>query len=84
MPNAISNTSPLLYLGRAGIIEWLPKLFEEIWIPQSVANELLEGHRQHGLITHVRPLLNQLENTGMWISADIQHRILALANETDS
>lgn len=46
MPKAISNTSPLLYLGRAGIIEWLPKLFEEIWVPQSVVDELLAGQRR--------------------------------------
>lgn len=43
MPKAISNTSPLLYLHRIGGIEWLPKLFEEVWIPDAVRNELLAG-----------------------------------------
>jgi hypothetical protein len=27
MPDAISNTSPLLYLHRIGAINWLPRLF---------------------------------------------------------
>ena len=31
MPEVISNTSPLLYLYRVGVIEWLPQLFREIW-----------------------------------------------------
>ncbi len=34
MPNAISNTSPLLYLHRIGVLRWLPSLFSAIWAPQ--------------------------------------------------
>ncbi len=45
MPEAISNTSPLLYLHRIGALEWLPRLFTEIWVPKSVLAELQEGHR---------------------------------------
>jgi predicted nucleic acid-binding protein len=43
MLKAISNTSPLLYLYRIGSIDWLPKLFDEVWTPEAVKNELLEG-----------------------------------------
>ena len=43
MLKAISNTSPLLYLYRIGAIDWLPKLFDEVWTPEAVKNELLEG-----------------------------------------
>ena len=43
MPKAISNTSPLLYLYRIGAITWLPKLFDEVWAPDAVNNELLAG-----------------------------------------
>lgn len=46
MPDAISNTSPVLYLYRIGVLEWLPKLFGEIWVPQAVVLELQEGHRR--------------------------------------
>lgn len=46
MPKAITNTSPLLYLYRADVIEWLPKLFDEIWTPDAVAEELIEGERR--------------------------------------
>ena len=45
MPDAISNTSPLLYLYRIGTLNWLPQLFGEIWIPPEVAHELQEGRR---------------------------------------
>lgn len=41
--NAISNTSPLLYLYRIGAINFLPKLFDQVWIPQAVVNELSVG-----------------------------------------
>ena len=43
MPKAISNTSPLLYLYRIGVLEWLPKLFEEVWTPDAVRFELEVG-----------------------------------------
>lgn len=43
MPKAISNTSPILYLYRVKAINWLPKLFDEVWTPEAVKNELLAG-----------------------------------------
>ena len=46
MPEAISNTSPMLYLYRIGTLEWLPKLFSEIWTPKAVVMELQEGQRR--------------------------------------
>lgn len=46
MPNAISNTSPLLYLYRINAIDWLPQLFHEVWIPTAVVNELNDGQRR--------------------------------------
>jgi hypothetical protein len=47
MRSAISNTSPLLYLYRIGALEWLARLFAEVWIPTAVVGELREG-RQRG------------------------------------
>lgn len=46
MPDAITNTSPLLYLYRVNVIEWLPQLFGEIWTPNAVVEELKEGQRR--------------------------------------
>ncbi|MCK4762935.1 MAG: DUF3368 domain-containing protein [Candidatus Aminicenantes bacterium] len=43
MPKAISNTSPLLYLHRIGLVEWLPRLFREYWVPTAVFDELKQG-----------------------------------------
>ena len=43
---AISNTSPLLYLYRISVLDWLPQLFGEIWIPRAVALELEEGQQR--------------------------------------
>jgi predicted nucleic acid-binding protein len=47
MPDAICNTSPLLYLYRIGALDWLRRLFGEVWIPNAVASELDRG-RQKG------------------------------------
>lgn len=46
MPDAISNTSPLLYLYRIGALDWLKHLFGETWIPNGVASELEQGRRK--------------------------------------
>lgn len=43
MLKAISNTSPLLYLYRIGGIDWLPKLFDEVWTSEAVRSELQTG-----------------------------------------
>ncbi len=43
---AISNTSPLLYLYRAGGLEWLPQLFGQIWAPTAVTAELETGMKR--------------------------------------
>src|SRR5215216_948958 len=46
MLKAISNTSPLLYLYRIGAIDWLPRLFDEVWTPEAVCNELRTGRNK--------------------------------------
>jgi predicted nucleic acid-binding protein len=46
VPKAISNTSPLLYLYRIGVVEWLSQLFDEVWIPNAIVTELQEGQRR--------------------------------------
>jgi predicted nucleic acid-binding protein len=46
MPDAISNTSPLVYLYRIQVVEWLPRLFSNVWVPTAVVEELMEGQRR--------------------------------------
>lgn len=41
MPEAISNTSPLLYLYRINALDWLPELFSEI---QVYGQDILEHY----------------------------------------
>ncbi len=43
MADAISNTSPLLYLHRIAALSWLPQLFGEVWVPGAVWQELCDG-----------------------------------------
>ncbi len=160
MLEGISNTSPLLYLHQIGVLQWLPRLFDRIWVPGAVVLELHEGGRkgcnvpdlkiygwaqfvepralpsewlaldlgpgelaamalalenpehivlldddlarrvaraagltvwgtlkvlleakERGLTERIGPLVNQLVNAGMWLSGDVQGRILVLAGE---
>ncbi len=46
MPEAIYNTSPLLYLHRINKLELLSSLFTEVWIPGAVVTELREGRKK--------------------------------------
>ena len=43
MTNAVCSVSPIIYLHRIGALEWMPKLFEQIWMPSVVLEDLLEG-----------------------------------------
>ena len=39
----VSNTSPLIVLAKAGLLELLPELFSEVVIPQAVRDEIESG-----------------------------------------
>lgn len=160
MAEIVSNTSPLLYLYRIQVLDWLPALGRDVWIPKAVELELEEGRRRgydvpdparydwlrivdpgvipsewltldlgrgelaalalalehpkctvllddrharrvaasagldvrgtlgvlieaktRGLTEHIEPLVDRLENAGMWMSEAIRSRVLALAGE---
>ncbi|MUG99194.1 DUF3368 domain-containing protein [Scytonema sp. UIC 10036] len=76
MLKAISNTSPLLYLYRIESLHWLPELFGEIWIPDSVVFELHEG-RQKGYDVpnpknyHWLQLRQPRSTPSEWLSLDL-------------
>lgn len=53
---AITNTSPLVYLHRIHALDWLPKIFTTLWVPTSVVRELEEGQRRGFPV----PRLNEL------------------------
>jgi hypothetical protein len=92
MPEAISNTSPLFYLYRTGVVEWLPELFSEVWIPMAVSAELQEG-RQKGFdvpdpinYSWLR-LVNPQATPSEWLSLDLgpgELAAMALALENPS
>ncbi len=76
MHDAVSNTSFLLYLHRIGVLDWLPEIFGNIWIPGAVVNEFAEGRRRgyevpepsdYGWIMVVEPKNTPSE----WLSLDL-------------
>ena len=82
MPQAISNTSPLLYLWRIHQLNWLPALFDQVWVPTAVAEELQEGRQKgysvpnphnHGWLEIVHPQSVPSE----WLSRDLGRGELA-------
>jgi hypothetical protein len=40
---ATCSVSPVIYLYRIGALDWLPKLFNEVWMPTVVLEDLLEA-----------------------------------------
>ncbi len=43
MAKATCSISPLIYLYRVRALDWLPKLFEEVWMPTVVLEDMLEA-----------------------------------------
>jgi len=76
MPGAITNTSPLLYLGRIGALDWLREIFGSVWVPSAVIGELDEG-RARGFEVPVIAELPWLEKIdpsltpSEWLSLDL-------------
>lgn len=56
MRTVVSNASPLITLGRADLLEILPKQFSTILVPMAVAEEILKGPENDPM----RKLLNEL------------------------
>ena len=52
-PDVICNTSPLLYLHRTEVLDWLPQLFGEIWITRGVKQELETGRIKGFNVPHI-------------------------------
>jgi predicted nucleic acid-binding protein len=76
MRNAISNTSPLLYLYRIHAIDWLPHLFDELWTPTAAINELSEGQHRGYDVPHAPnyPWLQVVDpraTPSEWLSLDL-------------
>ena len=46
MAEIVGNTSPLFYLHRIQVLDWLPTLGGEVWTPKAVEMELGEGRRR--------------------------------------
>lgn len=94
MPDASSNTSPLLYLYRLNAIDWLPHIFGEVWIPTAVVKELNEGqHRGYDVPNpQTYPWLSVVDpqaTPAEWLSLDLgvgelAAMALALENPTRS
>ena len=89
MLKAISNTSPLLYLYRIGGIQWLLRLFSEIWVPEAVKNELQEGQRKGYDVPNLDDYLwlnivNPKSTPSEWLTLDLgtgEIAVMALALE---
>lgn len=89
MPDAISNTSPLLYLYRINALDWLPRLFGRVWTSHAVVTELEEGRRRGFEVPapiHI-PWLDIVEPQWVpseWLALDLgpgELSVLALAGE---
>ena len=39
----VINASPFILLCKSGLIELLPQLFTEIWMPEAVTEEIIDG-----------------------------------------
>lgn len=76
MADAICNTSPLLYLHRIEAILWLPKLFGEIWTPDTVKRELQQGQQRgydvpNPVDHHWLKIVNPRSVPSEWLTLDL-------------
>ena len=89
MAEAVSNTSPLLYLYRIQALHLLPALFEEIWTPGAVARELRVGNEKGHDVPEVSAyswlrIIDPRSTPSKWLSSDLgpgELAALALALE---
>ena len=91
MPDVICNTSPLQYLHQAGVLELLPALAGQVYVPEAVAVELREGQRRNILLPTleelswltVRPVRDRTLLPLVTHLGDGEKEVLALGLETE-
>jgi len=76
MLQAISNTFPLLYLYRIGVIDRLPEIFGEIWTPEAVKVELMVGDKSGYDVPNLSDfswirIINPKAQPSEWLSLDL-------------
>lgn len=55
MPVVICNTSPIQYLYQADVLELLPALAGQVYVPEAVVAELKEGRQSAAFSTRFSP-----------------------------
>ncbi len=76
MLQAISNTSPLLYLYRIGLIDRLSEIFGEVWTPEAVKVELMVGDKRGYDVPKLSDfswirIINPVAQPSEWFSLDL-------------
>lgn len=90
MPNVICNTSPLQYLHQADVLEFLPALVGQVYVPEAVVAELEEGRRRNVRLPNleelswltVRPVRDRTLLPMVTHLGDGEKEVLALGLET--
>ena len=90
MPVVICNTSPIQYLYQADMLELLPALVGQVYVPEAVVAELEEGRRRNVLLLVledlswliVRPVRDQTLLPLVTHLGDSEKEVLALGLET--
>ena len=77
MTRATCSISPIVFLYRIGALDWLPELFDEVWMPSVVLDDLLEA-RFYGYdvpspfnLPWVQYADPQVTIPGAWVSLDL-------------
>lgn len=63
----VSDASPLIGLAIVGGLDWLPALFDKVWVPPSVHQEVLPGVQARGE-TEIAQALSQ-QHLQLWTQA---------------
>ena len=90
MPVVICNTSPIQYLYQANVLELLPALAGQVYVPEAVVAELQEGQRRNVLLPAledlswliVRPVRDRTLLPLVTHLGDGEKEVLALGLET--
>lgn len=56
----VSNTTPLISLVGVGLLDLLPALYQEIWIPDAVYTEYQAGRLRHPSGGRLRSMLRSI------------------------
>ncbi|MGA1839023.1 MAG: DUF3368 domain-containing protein [bacterium] len=75
----ISDSGPIISFSRAGYLDLLQQVINELLIPEAVYREIIriiKEAKAMELITEVKTIVEEMKDSGLWVKDSLYHQFI--------